>query len=332
MPVSSYFLLGYLDNKLNLLPIFSLFVNSDDLIKIMNYNVWGYINKSLKITPHKRFNLIVYGLIIIGFIMNVFLTPVSFSFFSWILIFSLVLLLNEKKFHNIKKVYLWEVLIGIIIILSSFIFVTPVKWYFYPNTRTFGVLNGTVVIVGYFICAYGIRKYNIAFPYILFYVSLVVSYILLNPTNNSLLYKIGAVYIAPVTAYLAYNTLKFFGYPVSIYGTIITIISKNGVPLSATIAAACSGIESMFITTILLLGLFMGSQLKYQWRIILISGGVMFMYIINIFRIFIIFVAGYYYGQNGIQTVHTFAGSLFFITFILTYWHIINRKFNLKYD
>jgi len=47
--------------------------------------------------------------------------------------------------------------------------ITPIKWHFVPNTRVFGVFNGGIFIIGYFLLFYGLRKYRTVLPFLIFY-------------------------------------------------------------------------------------------------------------------------------------------------------------------
>ena len=295
-------------------------------ITIMNYDVWGYLSAKFRISPKLKFDAFFYSMVVIAFFLDFYVMQVSFAFFSYTLIFGIAIMLNDKKFYEIKEVLLWEFLLGVATVIASFTVVTPIKWQFVPRTRVFGVFNGGVLMVGYFLIFYGIRKYKIVLPFLIFYGAIVT----LNGTWGLVVNDFAQVYLAPITSNFSYNFLKFLGYPVRISGITITIISQNGTPVSATVAGACSGIEGMSLSTIMLIGLLIGSQIKYVWRALIVTVGAVSMFFINVLRIVIIFMMAYYYGQEGLVLTHEWLGNILFLVFILGYWYGLERIYSKK--
>lgn len=292
----------------------------------LNYNIWGFILDRYKLSEKRKFDIFFYSLILIAFLLDFYIINSTFLFFSYTLIFGISLMLNDKKFYEIKEVRVWEFLLGVITIIASFTIVTPIKWHFVPGTRWFGVFNGGIFIIGYFLLFYGIRKYRIVLPFLIFYGAIVT----LNGTWGLVVNDFAEKYIAPVSSHLAYSFLNWLGYPVSISGTTITIISQDGTPVSATVAGACSGIEGMTLSAVMLIGLLMGSKMKYLWRTIVIIIAAISMFFINALRLVLIFVAAYYWGHEGLNLSHQWLGNLMFLLFILGYWYALDRLFLRK--
>ena len=137
-------------------------------------------------------------------------------------------------------------------------------------------------------------------------------------------------YISPISSHLAYSFLIWLGYPVTISGTTITVVSQSGQNVSATVAGACSGIEGMVITTIMLIGLLMGSKMKYWLRTILVVVGALTMFFLNALRLSLIFISAYYWGHEGLNISHHWLGNIIFLVFILGYWYLIDKYFIRK--
>ena len=315
--------------KLNLFPFIYVAVESNvwrRFVSLMNYDVWGYLSAKFSISPKLKFDVFFYSVIVIAFLLDFYAIQASFAFFSYTLILGIAIMLNDKKFYEIKEITLWEFLLGIFVMISSFTIVTPIKWHFVPNTHVFGVFNGGIFIIGYFLVFYGIRKYRTVLPFYLFYGFLVI----LNGTWGFVVNDFAQRYIAPISSYLAYSFLKFLGYPVSISGTTITVISQNGTPVSATIAGACSGIEGMTLSTVMLIGLLMGSGMKYVWRTVVVIIGATTMFFINVLRLSLTFMAAYYWGHNGLNLAHEWLGNILFLIFILSYWYLLEILFLRK--
>jgi len=238
------------------------------------------------------------------------------------------IMINSKVFYKIKSVYIWELIIAVLIIISSFTVVTPIKHIFYPETRVFGVLNGGIVIFGIFILFYGLREYKVIIPYGILYGILIVLDLLWNVLGTSILGK----YMAIISSNLAYKALKILGYTVFLKGTTITIISINGVPISATVAGLCSGIEGITFSIVVLVLLFMGSYITYRWRFVAIIGASLVIFLLNILRIILIFIFAYNYGQVGLEEAHAWLGDIIFLIFIIPYWYLIDKKLNIYGD
>ena len=297
-------------------------------ITIMNYDVWGYLSEKFRISPKLKFDVFFYSMIGIAFLLDAYLINSSFVFFAYTLIFGISMMINDRKFYEIKEIRLWEFFLGILTVISSFTIVTPIKWHFVPNTRVFGVFNGGILIIGYFILFYGLRKHKIVIPFLAYYFLLM----LLHGSWNILVKDFAETYISPVSSHLAYSVLKVFGYPASISGTTISIVTNNGTPISATVAGPCSGIESMTLSTIMLIGLFIGSKIKYVWRTLIVAVAIVVVFFINVFRLSLIFIAAYYWGRSGFNLGHTWFGTILFMTFILSYWYLITKKYEGKRD
>ena len=297
--------------------------HTSKLVEIINYDVGGYFTERFHLSPKRKFDIFFYSLLIIAFLLDSYFIRSTYVFFSYTMIFGITLLLNDKKFYDIS-VSLWEFLIGVFIIVSSFTLVTPVKWYFVPGTRVFGVFNGGVLIVGYFVIYYGLKRYKTVLPFLLFYGILVT----VNGTKGILIGDFAEQYISPVSSGLAYGLLNWLGYPVSISGTTITIITQDGTPISATVAGACSGIQGMSLATIMLVGLFIGSKIKYLMRSFFVVVAVIIVFFINVVRLTLIFISGYYWGHEGFELGHSWYGTLFFLAFILSYWYLIDKMFS----
>ncbi|AGB04679.1 Transmembrane exosortase (Exosortase_EpsH) [Aciduliprofundum sp. MAR08-339] len=296
------------------------------MLDLLRADAWAPVMHLFNLTQKKKFSIFFYSLVILAFLLDFYVIHSSFGFFSYTLIFAISVMLNERKFYKIEKIEMWEALLGLFIIISSFTLVTPVKWVFVPGTRVFGVFNSGVLIIGYFVMFYGLRKYRIIFPFLIFYGAMVI----LNGTWGFVVNDFAQMYIAPISSHLAYSFLKLLGYPVSISGTTITIISQRGTPVSATVAGACSGIEGMTLSAVMLVGLLMGSKMKYVWRALVILIAALTMFFINVLRLFLTFMAAYYWGHEGLNLAHEWLGNILFLVFIIIYWVGVEKIFVLR--
>ncbi len=309
----------------------------DKLRAFLEFDVWGYLMKKYSVTYALKLKIFSISSLAISFILEIIIMINSAQIPEAIASFSLTIAtvlwivginINSKSFNEIKQIYLWEIVIGALIIISAFTLVTPIKHIFYPETRNFGILNGGVVIFGVFIIFYGIRNVKVVFPYGFLY----GAFMFLNLLWNTLGYSFLGSYLALVSSKEAYNILSALGYPVSISNTTITIISRHGNPISATISGLCSGIEGITFSILIMILLFMGSNIRYKWRVISIIIASFLMFIINILRIVLIFITAYYYEYEGLTKAHAWLGDILFIAFVIPYWYIIDRKLNIISD
>jgi len=298
------------------------------MLEFLFKDVWTPIMQKFYLDQKKKFNLFFYSLLLLSFLLDFYLVQSSFAFFSYTLIFGIAMMLNEKRFYYIEGVMVWEFLLGIFGIIASFTLVTPIKWHFVPGTRIFGVFNGGIIIISYFILFYGLKQYRIVFPFLVFYGALIT----LNGIWGFFVNDFAEMYIAPISSHLAYFFLISLGYPVSISGTTITIISQSGTPVSATVAGACSGIEGMTLSAVMLIGLLMGSKMKYLYRATLIIIAATILFFLNALRISLIFIFAYYYGNRGLLISHQWLGNILFLIFIMLYWYSIEKYFLRRGD
>ncbi len=300
---------------------------------ILNYDVWGYLTKKFNISPEKKLKiflilvLIISGLleiVIWGGIRNLPDNINSYTLAISTLLWLMGMAINYRAFYKIKEVRLWEIIMGIVVIISSFTIVTPIKHIYFPDTRIFGVLNGGMFIFGVFLIFYGVRKYQTIISYGLLYGIFIILNFLWNVLGRSAI----GINLATASSRMAYGMLRFFGYPVYLQGTTITIITINGSKVSATIAGLCSGVEGITFSIVILILLFMGSYISYRLRIIAITLAAIVMFFLNVLRICLIFVTAYYYGQQGLQEAHAWLGNVISLLFIIPYWYLVDLKFN----
>ena len=306
-------------------------------IAIMNYEVWEYISERLKISPERKMQIFLIAVVLLSLLLEIIIggwaenLPESVNGFSLTIstiLWMIGIMMNPKPFYKIDNVYVWEIIIGILMVLSAFTIVTPIKHVYYPGTRDFGVLNGGIVLLGVFVIFYGIKNYKLSIPYILIYLIFIILNLLWNVLGSSVVGR----YLAKVSSYVAYQVLRSIGYNVSLNGTTISIVTINGGIISATIAGLCSGVEGITFSIVVLVLLFIGSSVNYKWRIITILIASLIMFLLNILRIVFIFIFAYYYGQEGLKEAHAWLGNVIFLLFILSYWYLIDKKMNIERD
>ena len=113
---------------------------------------------------------------------------------------------------------------------------------------------------------------------------------------------------------LAGNILNMFGWEIYSDARILAITGTNGVEIQN----GCNGLE--------LIGLYMGFIIAYpggpiQKRIGFLVGGILLLFVANVFRI-MIFALSIYYVPYWWEQVHTYSSYFIFYPIVLTLWYL----------
>jgi exosortase len=192
---------------------------------------------------------------------------------------------------------------GALLILVSFL----LYWF---GSYTFTPLEYHVFALPIFVAACVLLLFNtqtlrqLLFP--VFFLFLLV------PPPAEILYNVGAL-LSSLSSELAYHMLAFFGIPVILSvepGTpTLFVTQQNGAAVQLAVDVACSGIYSLI--GFLIFALFTAYAIRDKlWKKALIFClGFPLIYFLNVLRITIIGVIGYYYGEDlALNVFHLFGG------------------------
>jgi exosortase/archaeosortase family protein len=135
------------------------------------------------------------------------------------------------------------------------------------------------------------------------------------------LWKILAAIVLKCVAWL----LRISGLSVVFLPPRTLLLNKFGI----NIAEYCSGIESIALFTSLyaLIGALDWSRLRHRLFIEIFPLALLFLFALNILRVFGLILAGYYINpQIAFSLFHTYAGMIFFIIYSLIFWSIAYKK------
>ncbi len=107
----------------------------------------------------------------------------------------------------------------------------------------------------------------------------------------------------------------------------LPVVGVNG--FIAGIAEPCSGIDSIafFCVAFILLTLFFWKEIDFKRHIIAFFLGLLGAFVINIFRVILIFLIGIYISQEfAINIFHTNAAMIIFSIYFLFFWFFITKK------
>jgi exosortase/archaeosortase family protein len=113
---------------------------------------------------------------------------------------------------------------------------------------------------------------------------------------------------------LAGGILNIFGWDIYSEARVLAITGTNGVEIQN----GCNGLE--------LIGLYMGFIIAFpggpiQKRMIFLAGGILLLFVANVFRI-MIFALSIYYVPTFWEQVHTYSSYFIFYPIVLTLWYI----------
>ena len=113
---------------------------------------------------------------------------------------------------------------------------------------------------------------------------------------------------------LAGGILNIFGWDIYSEARVLAITGTNGVEIQN----GCNGLE--------LIGLYMGFIIAFpggpiQKRMIFLAGGILLLFVANVFRI-MIFALSIYYVPTLWEQVHTYSSYFIFYPIVLTLWYI----------
>lgn len=143
---------------------------------------------------------------------------------------------------------------------------------------------------------------------IAFYLFLQVVYMLWQP-------------LASLVLFIVTGLLDLSGLEVTVIPPHTLLLDKFGV----TIAAYCSGIESiaLFTSLYVIVGLLDWHRLHKKRYLILFPFALLILWLLNVLRVFVLIIAGYHISPEiAFSLFHTYAGTIFFILYSLVFWSI----------
>ena len=178
------------------------------------------------------------------------------------------------------------------------------------------ILSLPIFVAGIIILIFNIKTFRI----LLFPVFLLI---FLIPLPFEIVQLIGSI-LSVYSSKAVFILLKFFKLAVSFSNyydnPIITLINSNGKQIQFAIDLACSGFYSLTGFTIFAIFLAYIYRISYKKKIIIFLLGFPLIYSLNIFRITLIVLIGYYFGLNYAMNIFHLMGGwilIFFGTLLL---------------
>ncbi len=254
------------------------------------------------------------------FVGNVFvLLSLMFSIVLFILYRSPVLLYFGLPYSLI--VYVRHVKIGrpnklaplgVLMILASPYFLLH-SFGGYPSPLTFQ----SFVIIGFTLVFLDLRE--VLVPTVFMALAPVFALLVRFGVVSSFVSSASSVFV-DVTSVMVRHLLDIVGYPIQVYGNVITV--RNSM---VVVGSGCSGLSALvlyFLATVLLVYV-RRSALR---EAMLLFAGLLGIIPLNALRIFILLVVGYKYGLPYLRVFHSHIGDLMFIVYVYLYWWVVLKK------
>lgn len=192
--------------------------------------------------------------------------------------------------------------VGSLLLLTSFL----LYWY---GSYTFTPLEYHILTLPIFVSACALLLFNAqTLRQLLFPIAFLF---LLVPPPEEILFGLGA-WLSEASSELAYNLLKLLAFPVNLtaeQGTpMILVTQQNGNVITLSVDVACSGIYSLigFLIFALLAAYIIRDK---PWKKALVFFfGFPLIYLMDVFRISLMGVIGYYYGESLVLTIFHLLG------------------------
>ena len=217
-----------------------------------------------------------------------------------------------ERSKPIKGIIHFHEIVGLLLFLTSFL----LYWY---GSYTFTPLEFHMLALPIFVAACILVIFNtqtlwvLAFP--------IGFLIFLSPPPSEITYSLGTT-LSVASSEAAYTILKALGFPVTLTeefsSPIISVTSSTGV-IPFAVDVACSGLYALIGFLIFATFIAYIAREKLSKKLMIFLVGFPVIYFLNIIRIVIMVLLGYYYGMDlALQVFHLFGGwMLIFLSIIL---------------
>jgi archaeosortase C (PEF-CTERM variant) len=216
-------------------------------------------------------------------------------------------------------------------ILGIFIVLADLYWNFKTGSG-FGTLDIMAVFFG--LSLVGTQFSNIDIVRIskfgtyissIFMMLYLIFYTLFPLLNIDFMSKFDHYFILLPTVWL----LGLSGIPLEVIAT--ETLQINGVEnMIITIGGPCSGLYSMFLLIGIVFGYSRVIKMEFDRTLKMLGFCIAIAYVSNLFRVIILYLTAYFYGQGAMMTVHTHLGWILFAGLAALIMFFIGRKDNVS--
>jgi len=232
----------------------------------------------------------------------------------------LILLIKRDKLSVFTEVDRAYQLMGLTLMIASF-FVYYAVAFFYPQAQFYGVANYTVYVVGLFILFFQVSALKESFTTL---------FLIVATTASGFVGKWMEFYLEPSVPYFV-QIMRFILWILGIPATIsnprtFSLRMPDGDVLHLGIEAGCIGIYSFLTFAIVIVVVMMEDPSNLRTKLLWSVAGIIGTFLVNIFRVSLIFVVIYYFGYKDWGKIHTNIGYILFIAWLGFFFLIFSKR------
>jgi exosortase len=202
---------------------------------------------------------------------------------------------------------LWEIMLGIAIIAALY-------GYKVASEARFGILDLTILFSALAIAFYGIRSFKLFWVPAAYGAVLLLGYQIENLTPN---YVALQDWMASIMA----SAMMALGVTTSVSGHLV-LLNSGASSLALDVEGSCTGLQGILAFGLLSTMSMLDVKPKISRLIPIFAIGFLGAFLINIVRLFMVFLAFEYMGVDAGTTVHVYLGYSLFIVWVLIFWSL----------
>jgi exosortase/archaeosortase family protein len=239
-------------------------------------------------------------------------------FFIFILVFFAWLLMKWETFQSLTSTStFYEAVLGISVVVAVF----AVK---IALSSREGILDMVFIFGGLAVAFFGIRSFRLFWVPAVYGIVLLLGYQVENDIPNY-------VALQDWMASLMASSMNVLGIATTTSGHLVTLNANSASPLVLDVESDCTGIQGVLAFGVLSsMALVDIKKPKLSRAILLFIIGFAGVFLINIFRLFLVFVTFEYLGVSIGETVHVYGGYTLFVIWILIFWTLAFRYMTPK--
>ena len=197
---------------------------------------------------------------------------------------------------------------------------TVVAIYGYNIARghRFGILDFSICFAALALAFYGIRSFKLFWVPAIYGVVLLLGYQLESLTPN---YTVLQDWMAGVMA----SGMAAIGVPNTVVGHTVFLDSAAAGRLALEVQSDCTGIQGILAFGLLSTMSVLGMKPKMSRLIPIFAIGFVGAFLINIVRLYMVFLTFTFLGVDAGTSVHVYAGYTLFIVWVLVFWSVAFR-------
>jgi exosortase/archaeosortase family protein len=233
----------------------------------------------------------------------------STYFFIFILVFFAWLIMKWSSFENLtnRSTFL-EVVVGLSIVAAVYAEKVALS-------SEEGLLDMVIIFSALALAFFGIRSFKLFWVPALYGVVLLLGYQVENDIPNY-------VALQDWMAGLMASGMSALGVASVASGHVVALNSNSGSPLLLDVESDCTGIQGVLAFGLLSSMALVDVKPKLSRLIPIFVIGFVGVFLINILRLFLVFLAFEYLGISIGEDVHVYAGYTLFVIWILIFWSL----------